>query len=91
MGAGQIPTMRKLAKAVRKRVDREFRRGYRAGADDVKGMGLVDIVRVVEGDLKMSRMVYYVLHGGKEVSEGYLEGWAQAIRDAHKGVSEERR
>lgn len=91
MGAGQIPTMRKLAKAVRKRVDREFRRGYRAGADDVKGMGLVDIVRVVEGNLKMSGLVYYHRHGGKDVSEGYLEGWGQAIRDAHKRASEGRR
>ncbi len=88
MGAGQISEMIKLAKAVRKRVDREFRRGYRAGADDVKGMGPVDIVRIVEGDLKMSRMVYYRRHGREEVSETYLEGWAQAIEDAHKRASE---
>ena len=47
----------------------------------------VDIVRVAEGDLKMSRMVYYLHHGGEEVSESYLKGWAQAIKGAHKRVS----
>ncbi|GAI36968.1 unnamed protein product [marine sediment metagenome] len=54
----------------------------------MKGMGLVDIVRVAEGDLNMSRMVYYHLHGGEDVSESYLEGWAQAVKDAHKKVGE---
>ncbi|GAI36507.1 unnamed protein product, partial [marine sediment metagenome] len=44
----------------------------------------VDIVRVAEGDPKMSGLVYYHHHGGEEVSESCLEGWAQAIRDAHK-------
>lgn len=39
-------------------------RGYGAGIDDMKGMGPVDIVRVVEGDLKMSRLVHYHHHGG---------------------------
>ena len=53
----------------------------------MKGMTPVDIVRVVEGDLKMSRMVYYLHHGGEEVSESYLKGWAQAIKGAHKRVS----
>ena len=79
--------MRELVEVVKGEKE-VFRRGYRAGAVDVKGMGPVDIVRVAEGDLKMSRMVYYHRHGGKDVSDTYLEGWAQAVRDAHKGAGE---
>ncbi len=66
-------------------------RGYGSGIDDMKGMSLVDIVRVVEGNLKMSMMVYYLHHGGEEVSEVYLKGWTQAIKDAHKKVGEEQK
>ncbi len=69
----------------------EFLRGYGAGIDDVKGMDLVDIVRVAEGDQNMSRLVYYHHHGGEDVSESYLEGWARAIKDAHKKVGEEQK
>lgn len=52
----------------------------------MKGMGPVDIVRVVEGDLKMSGVVYYHYHGGEEVSDSYLEGWAKAIKDVQPHV-----
>ncbi len=81
VGAGQIPKNKERMKG-------EFLRGYGAGIDDMKGMGPVDIVRVAEGDLKMSRLVYYHHHGGEDVSDAYLEGWGQAIRDAHKKTGE---
>lgn len=81
MGAGQIPKNKERMKG-------ESLRDYGAGIDDMKDIGLVDIVRVVEGNLKMSMMVYYHRHGGEEVSESCLEGWAQAIRDAHKKTGE---
>ena len=87
-GAGQILKIGELVGAVRKKVDRGFRRGQAVGADDVRGMDLVDIVRVVNGNLKMTRLVHHRQHGDVGVSEGYLEGWAQAIRDAHKRASE---
>jgi len=69
----------------------EFQRGYAAGIDDMKSMSYVDIVRVVNGDLKIARLVHYHHHGREFVSEGYLEGWARAIKNAYKGASEGKR
>lgn len=83
MEAGQILKIKKMSK--------EFQRGYGAGIDEMKDMNLAGIVHVVEGDLMMSRKVYYRYHGGEEISKSYIEGWIQAIRDAHKGVIEGRR
>jgi len=69
----------------------EFQRGYAAGVDDMKSMSYVDIVRVVNGDLKMARLVHYYHHGENDISESYLEGWARAVKDVRKGASEGQR
>ena len=69
----------------------EFKRGYAAGVDNMKDMGVVDIVRVVNGSLKIARRAYYHYHREDDVPESYLEGWAQAIKDVYKGASRGKR
>jgi len=67
---------------------REFLRGYGTGIDDMKGMDVINIVRVVNGDLEMSKLAYYHHHGKDDVSNTYIKGWARAIKDVYKGVGE---
>lgn len=83
-GGWTISKIRKSVKAIKGKVKREFQRGYSAGVYDVKDMGPVDIERVVNGDLEISKLVYYHRHGEEDVLESYLEGWAQAVKDASK-------